>query len=64
MCRTGVVAPTALVMAQGRRGARGSSVIVEAIENWQTHPALASGIITSPLAGMALIQQPSRCPAK
>jgi len=38
--------------------------IVEAIENRQTHPALASGIITSPLAGIALIQQPNRCPAK
>jgi len=33
---------------------------VEAIENRQTHPALASGIITNPLAGIALIQHPSR----
>ena len=37
---------------------------VEVIENRQTHPALASGMTTRPLLGMALIQQPSRWPAK
>ena len=37
---------------------------IDAIENWQTQPALASGIITSPFPGIALTQQPSRCPAK
>ena len=45
-------------------GIHGSNTTVDAIENKQTHPALASGITTSPLAGSALTQQPSRCPAK
>ena len=38
--------------------------MVEAMEKRQTQPALASGIITRPLAGIVLIQQPRRCPAK
>jgi len=38
--------------------------IVDEIENRQTQPALASGIMTNPPAGIALIQQPKRWPAK
>ena len=33
-------------------------------ENYQVQPELASGIISNPFAGMKLIQQPVRCPAK
>ena len=44
----------------GKRLGAAAAETVAAMENRHRHPALASGTITRPLAGIELIQQPVR----
>jgi hypothetical protein len=61
---TGVMSPGALYMVHFPPAGRGMKTVVHWIGLGQTHPELASGIITSPFAGMQLIQQPGLWPPK